>query len=137
MAYDEQLAARVREVLEGSPGVTEKRMFGGLAFLKHGHMFVGISGTQRLMARVGKDSHAASLARPHVAPMDFTGRPMAGYVYVEPAGLASDSDLAFWVKHCEAFVMTLPAKNAAAAGRSGATITRRGARGPAAKKMPR
>lgn len=109
MAFDETLAQRVRVVLEGSPGIAEKRMFGGLAFLKHGHMFVGISG-EKLMARVGKDSHAASLARAHVRPMDFTGRPMVGYVYVEPAGLAKDTDLTFWVKHCEAFVMTLPAK---------------------------
>ena len=109
MAFDEKLASRVRSVLEGSPGITEKRMFGGLAFLKAGHMFVGISG-HKLMARVGKDHHAASLARPHVRPMDFTGRPMAGYVYVEPEGLAKDAELAFWVKHCEAFVAALPAK---------------------------
>ncbi len=110
MAYDEQLAARVRKVLEGSPGITEKRMFGGLAFMKHGHMFVGISGTRRLMARVGKDNHAASLARAHVSPMDFTGKPMTGYVYVEPAGLVKDADLTFWVRHCESFVLTLPPK---------------------------
>jgi TfoX/Sxy family transcriptional regulator of competence genes len=109
MAFDEKLASRVRVVLEGSPGITEKRMFGGLAFLKAGHMFVGISGN-KLMARVGKDSHAASLARAHVRPMDFTGKPMVGYVYVEPAGLTKDADLSFWVKHCEGFVAALPPK---------------------------
>jgi TfoX/Sxy family transcriptional regulator of competence genes len=109
MAFDEKLASRVRAVLEGSTGISEKRMFGGLAFLKHGRMFAAV-GDGELMARVGKDSHGAFLARPHVRPMDFTGRPMVGYVYVEPAGLEKDTDLSFWVKHCEGFAAGLPPK---------------------------
>lgn len=113
MAFDEALAARVRTVLTGAPGITEKRMFGGLAFLRHGHMFVGISGDE-LMARVGKDAHAASLARRHVRPMDFTGKPMVGYVFIAPAGLAKDIELRFWVEHCATFVSTLPPKGATA-----------------------
>ena len=110
MAFSETLAQRVRVVLAGTQGVTEKRMFGGLAFLKHGHMFVGVTG-EDLMARVGKEHYADSLARPHVRVMDFTGKPMAGYVFVGAAGIPRKSDLAFWVKRCEAFVGTLPAKS--------------------------
>lgn len=109
MAYSEALATRIRAVLAGSAGITEKRMFGGIAFLKNGLMFVGVTGDE-LMARVGKDAHAASLARRHVREMDFTGKPMAGYVFVGRDGLAEDAELAFWVRHCERFVATLPPK---------------------------
>jgi len=109
VAYSEVLASRVRSVLVGTPGITEKRMFGGLAFLKNGHMFVGVN-AEDLMARVGKEAHAASLARKHVREMDFTGRPMMGYVFIGLKGLAKDNDLEFWVRHCEQFVSGLPAK---------------------------
>jgi hypothetical protein len=86
-------------------------MFGGLCFLKAGHMFVGITGND-LMARVGKDAYAASLKRKHVREMDFTGKPMLGYVFVGPRGLAIDSELEFWLHHCEEFAATLPPKAA-------------------------
>ena len=109
MAYSETLAARVREALSHSTGISERRMFGGLAFLKHGHMFVGINGNE-LMARVGKASHAEALARPHVREMDFTGRPMVGYVFVGAKGLDAPGDLRYWLRHCEQFVMSLPPK---------------------------
>lgn len=109
MAYSEALAGRIRAVLAGAAGITERRMFGGIAFLKHGHMFVGVLG-DTLMARVGKAAHAASLARRHVRPMDFTGRPLAGYVYVGADGLSTDTQLAFWVRHCEQFASALPPK---------------------------
>jgi TfoX/Sxy family transcriptional regulator of competence genes len=92
--------------------VGEKRMFGGLAFLERGLMVVGVSGGS-LMARVGPAAHPDALAQPHARPMDFTGRPMTGYVYVDPAGLASDADLRRWVDRCRRFVATLPAKPAA------------------------
>ncbi|MEO7244180.1 MAG: TfoX/Sxy family protein [Rubrivivax sp.] len=110
MAFDEILAQRVRAALaQSDPATTERRMFGGLAFLQRGLMVVGVSGDV-LMARVGPAQHADSLARPHVRPMDFTGRPMNGYVYVDPAGLASAAGLRFWLDRSRHFVATLPAK---------------------------
>ena len=108
MSFDEGLAQRVREALGLRPGVTERRMFGGLAFLLDGKMFVGISG-RKLMARVGADRYQDALALPHVREMNFTGKPMRGYVYVEPQGLAEDSDLAAWVTWCASHVASLPA----------------------------
>jgi TfoX/Sxy family transcriptional regulator of competence genes len=109
MPYDERLASRVRTALAGRDHITEKKMFGGLAFLQRGHMFVGISG-DKLMARVGKDHHADALARAHVVPMDFTGKPMAGYVYVLADGLKADKDLRFWLDRCHTFAAALPPK---------------------------
>jgi hypothetical protein len=117
MAYDEALARRIRTALADDPALTEKRMFGGLAFLHRGLMFVGVSG-HKLMARVGKDNYADSLARMHVREMDFTGKAMQGYVYVEPPGLRSEAQLTFWLERCKQFVMTLPAKVAKPGGRS-------------------
>jgi TfoX/Sxy family transcriptional regulator of competence genes len=111
MSYDQGLAQRLREALEEQPGVTEKEMFGGLAFLLQGSMFVGIV-RDDLMVRVGPAQHQASLARPHVRPMDFAGRPMKGYVYVAPEGLDADAALAGWVRLALSFVSTLPAKAA-------------------------
>lgn len=109
MAYDEGLAQRVREALEGTPGITERKMFGGLAFLLDGKMFVGISGA-KLMARVGAERYQDALTLPHVHEMDFTGKPMKGYVYVDPAGLAEDRALKAWVSWCAGFVDRLPLK---------------------------
>ncbi len=110
MAYDESLALRIRSILAGDPAVTERKMFGGLAFLHHGLMFLGVSG-DKLMARVGKDAHAQALGRAHVRKMDFTGKPMQGYVYVEPAGLHGDARLRSWLQQCKAFVETLPPRS--------------------------
>ena len=107
MAYDEHLAQRIRLALQGNRLLTEKRMFGGIAFLRKGLMFVGVSESS-LMARVGKDNHADSLSRKHVRPMDFTGRPMQGYVFVDAPGLTTDAQLRFWLDRCERFVGTLP-----------------------------
>jgi TfoX/Sxy family transcriptional regulator of competence genes len=109
MAFDEGLAERVREALQGRPGITERRMFGGLAFLVDGKMFVGISGGE-LMARVGAERYQDALALPHVRKMDFTGKPMNGYVYIEPQGLAEDVALKAWVQWCVNHVASLPAK---------------------------
>jgi TfoX/Sxy family transcriptional regulator of competence genes len=111
MAYDQGLAQRLREVLEERPDVTEKEMFGGLAFLLHGNMFIGIV-HEDLMARVGPDQHDAALGRPHARPMDFAGRPMNGFVYVAPEGIDADAALAAWVDLALRFVSTLPAKEA-------------------------
>ena len=109
MAYDPGLAHRVREILGHRAGVTERKMFGGLAFLLNGHMFVGILGAT-LMARVGPERHRDALAVPHVREMDFTGRPMKGYVFIDPPGLAEDRDLQAWVSWCASFAATLPVK---------------------------
>lgn len=109
MAFDERLAARVRRVLADDRGIVERRMFGGLAFMRHGHMFVGILG-EALMARVGPDDYDDVLRQPHVRPMDFTGKAMRGYVFVDPPALASDATLSTWVQRCARFVTSLPPK---------------------------
>lgn len=109
MAYDEKLAQRIRNVLVGAPGVSEKKMFGGIAWLRFGLMFVGVAGTS-LMARVGPGNYQDSLKRKHVREMDFTGKPMNGYVFVGESGLKTGKQLEFWLRRCEGFVTTLPPK---------------------------
>jgi TfoX/Sxy family transcriptional regulator of competence genes len=109
MAYDETLAARVREVVRDKRGVTERKMFGGLAFMLQGNMFVGVL-EQSLMARVGPADYERALGSPGVREMDFTGRPMHGYVFVDSALLKSAADLKRWVYLCADFATTLPAK---------------------------
>jgi TfoX N-terminal domain len=95
--------------MAGDEAFSEKKMFGGLAFLHRGLMFVGVSGS-KLMARVGKENYEDSLGRKHVRKMDFTGKPMQGYVYVEPPGLQSNEQLNFWLQRCKQVVSVLPAK---------------------------
>ncbi|GJQ55325.1 MAG: RNA methyltransferase [Rhodocyclaceae bacterium] len=109
MAYDEGLAERLRELLQDRPGITEEKMFGGLCLLSRGHMFVGIVG-EALMARVGPAAYEKALTRPHARPMDFTGKPMKGYVFVDPPGFEEDRDLKRWVDESLKFVGTLPDK---------------------------
>ena len=111
MAYDSGLAQRVREVLGERPGLTERAMFGGLAFLVDGKMFVGIRNST-LMARVGPERHEDALAVAYARQMDFTGRPMKGYAYVDPPGLREDQDLKAWIHWCVSYVAALPAKKA-------------------------
>ena len=107
MAFDPALAERVRDVLAGRPGITERKMFGGLAFLVDGKMFIGIRNSS-LMARVGPERHQDALAMPDVRRMDFTGRPMKGYVYVDAPATATDQDLKAWVLWCADFASRLP-----------------------------
>ena len=109
MAYDEALAARVREALAGRAGVTERRMFGGLSFLLGGHMCCGVV-HEDLVVRLGPDETQAALAEPHARPMDFTGRPLEGFVYVDPAGLVDDAALRGWVERAAGFAASLPPK---------------------------
>jgi hypothetical protein len=109
MAYDEAVAARIRKALAHRTDVVEKKMFGGLAFMVAGHMCVGVTGSE-MMARVGPEQHEAALARPHARPMDFTGRPMKGFLYVAAPGFAKEPDLRSWISTCESFVATLPPK---------------------------
>jgi len=108
MSYDEKLADRIRRALGPTEGIEEKKMFGGLAFLRDGRMFCGIANDE-LMVRVGPERYEESLRKPHVRPMDFTGRPMNGYVYVGPAGRRTDAALRAWVTLGARFVSTLPA----------------------------
>jgi hypothetical protein len=109
MAYDDVLAGRIRKAMGGDRALSEKKMFGGVAFLHRGLMFVGVSGN-RLMARVGKENYEDSLGRQHVREMDFTGKPMRGYVYIEAPGIQEEDQLNFWLQRCKQFVSTLPAK---------------------------
>jgi TfoX/Sxy family transcriptional regulator of competence genes len=109
MAYDEQLAERVHEVLVAQSGVVQKRMFGGLAFMVNGNMSVGID-RDRLMVRVGPEGYEEALARPHCQPMDITGRPMRGFVMVGAAGVSTGEELEEWVRMGVQFAMSLPKK---------------------------
>jgi TfoX/Sxy family transcriptional regulator of competence genes len=109
MAYDEGLAARVRELLGGEPGVAERKMFGGLAFLLNGNMACGVSGDD-LMVRGDPASHADDLAAPGVRPFDLTGRPMKGWLLVAPAAHAEDGDLRRWVGRGLDYARSLPPK---------------------------
>lgn len=96
MAYDEALADRIRTALQGRSDLEERKMFGGIAFMVAGRMACGVI-HEDLMVKVGADGHDEALAEPHTRPMDFTGRPMRGMVYVDPLGTASDADLGRWV----------------------------------------
>jgi TfoX-like protein len=109
MAYDEDLANRIRERLGAEDGVTEKAMFGGLAFLLRGNMAVGISGDE-LMVRIGPDAADAALARPHTRVFDMTGRPMRGWILVAGSALAEDEALGAWVDEGCDFAAGLPPK---------------------------
>jgi TfoX-like protein len=100
MAYDERLAERIRPVFEGRRDVVERKMFGGLAFLCHGRMCCGIVGRD-LMVRVPDDEFDVVLSGPHVRPMDFTGRPLRGFVYVSPSGFRTASALRTWLSRGE------------------------------------
>ena len=108
MAYDEMLADRIRTVLADTADVTEQKMFGGLAFMVRGHMVCGVV-RDDLMLRLGPEAASAALARPHVRPMDFTGRPMSSMVYVEPTGIAGEA-LDDWVHAAAAHADQLPPK---------------------------
>ena len=109
MAYDESLAGRVRALLADEMELSERKMFGGLAFMVWGNMCCGIVGKE-LMVRVGPEQYAAALAQPHAREMDFTGRPMTGMIMVATDGLASDEALEQWIRQSVTFVSSLPSK---------------------------
>ena len=109
MPFDESLAERVRAEFARKKNVTEKKMFGGVGWLLNGNMCVGVWKTL-LIARLG-DEYSDALRDPNVRDFDITGKPMKGWVMVEPAGVASDEELRDWVSRCVAFVRTLRAKN--------------------------
>ena len=104
----ERLADRVRAIPAAEATLQERKMFGGLAFMVNGHMCCGVI-KEDLMARVGADAHETAIAEEHVRPMDFTGRPIKGMVYVAPAGVAVDADLRRWVTRSAEHARSRPA----------------------------
>jgi TfoX/Sxy family transcriptional regulator of competence genes len=110
MAYDEELAERIREVLAPERGIAERRMFGGLAFLVNGHLSVSASRTGGLMLRVEDDQAEALLREPHVEPFEMRGRPAKGWLRVGLAALSSDDDLRRWVGYGVSYARALPCK---------------------------
>jgi TfoX N-terminal domain len=107
VAYDEALANRIREALAGEKPFDEIKMMGGLGFMIGGHMALGIIGDE-LMVRVGPDGYQRALRRVHAREMDFTGRSIKGFVFVEPAGIRTKRSLASWVVLGAAFAKSLP-----------------------------
>lgn len=109
MAFDDALADRVRAIVRSEPGIAEKRMFGGLAFMLHGNMSVGVHGAE-LIVRVAPGDTDAALKGPGVRIFDITGRPMKGWLLVGGDAVADRPSLARWVSAGLAFARTLPAK---------------------------
>jgi TfoX N-terminal domain len=111
MSFDETLAKRVRRVLADHPEVEEKRMFGGIAFMVRGHMACGLV-ADSLMVRVNPTTVPGLLGKPHTRPMDFTGRPMRGFLFVDAPGVASLAAVRTWVGRALRFVEGQPPKHA-------------------------
>lgn len=133
MSYDLQLAERIRRLVKGRPDVSDKEMFGGIAFLHRERMFIGIVKLE-LMVRVGPEGHDEAVALPFARQMDFTGRPMRGYVFVSAAGLKTDEALAGWIDRGIAYVVTLPEKKPEGGATAEAPAPRRkGAKGKGKK----
>ncbi|MGA7098230.1 MAG: TfoX/Sxy family protein [Acidimicrobiia bacterium] len=109
MAFDETLATRIRDHIGDHPALTERKMFGGIAFMIQGNMAVGVSGDD-LMVRIDPATQEATLARPGVRLFDMTGRPMRGWVLVSPESTRSEEDLAEWIETGVDFALSLPAK---------------------------
>jgi TfoX/Sxy family transcriptional regulator of competence genes len=110
MAYDQDFANRIRAELAGVDGITEKPMFGGLAFLLHGNMAVGIMSTGDLMVRVGPEGTDDALAKPQTRLFEMRGRSMTGWVIVALDGVKTKRQLAPWVKRGVSFASSLPPK---------------------------
>jgi hypothetical protein len=109
VAYDEDLAERVRELLSLRESVNERKMFGGIAFMLAGNMTCGVLG-EELIVRLGPEEGERALAEPHTRGFDFTGRPMRNIVMVDPRGIATDEELAGWVDAGADFAASLPPK---------------------------
>jgi TfoX/Sxy family transcriptional regulator of competence genes len=109
VAYSETLADRIRAIIGDRPDVTERKMFGGIAFMLKGNMFCGIT-RDDLMVRVGPDRFDQALASPGARLMDFTGRPMKGMAFVGPEGYGTDDALRGWVDQTLDYARSLPAK---------------------------
>lgn len=109
MSYSQALADRVRHALRDQRGVTEKKMFGGVGFLLHGNMLVGIWHNS-LIARLTPSDAEAALREAHIRVFDVTGRPMKGWIMIDPEGLDTDQQLSHWLDLALTFVATLPRK---------------------------
>ena len=110
MAYDEDLAHRIRQLIGDEPALAEQRMFGGLAFLIGGNMAVAASGQGGLMVRVDPDETGALVAKPHARPFEMRGREMAGWLRVDGEGVRTKRQLEPWVRRGVAYARSLPAK---------------------------
>jgi hypothetical protein len=110
MAYDEDLANRIRELIAAETGVVEQKMFGGLAFLIGGHMSVSVSGRGGLLLRVAPEETEALLAKPHAGPFEMRGKAMDGWLRVEPEGVATKRQLERWVQRGVGYARSLPPK---------------------------
>ena len=106
MVYDEKLAQRIRNKVLRMKGVDEKKMFGGVAFMLKGKMFVGVVKNE-LMVRVGKENHEKALSKKGARTMDFTGKPMMGFVFVSTDGMKTDTQLDAWITMAAKFVKTI------------------------------
>lgn len=109
MAYDQGLVERIREFFIDRIDIDEKKMFGGLAFMLSGNMCCGVL-DDKLMARVGPTFYEDALTKPYASKMDFTGKPLTGFIYVAQTGIEEDQDLHEWLTTCEAFASALPPK---------------------------
>ncbi|MBE0699141.1 MAG: TfoX/Sxy family protein [Anaerolineaceae bacterium] len=109
MAFDEQLASRIKATLGPGSGVVEKKMFGGVAYLINGNMACGVHGN-RMIVRIGPERYQDDLTKPHIHPFDLTGKPMAGWIVVDPLGISTGADLNYWIDRGMEFVRTLPSK---------------------------
>ena len=109
MAYDEGLAQRIREMLQDTPHVEEKKMFGGLTFMVKGNMCVGVLQSD-LMVRIGPENFDTALQKEHTREMDFTGKSLKGFLFVSEEGLQEDSAMRDWVDLALGYIDTLPAK---------------------------
>jgi TfoX/Sxy family transcriptional regulator of competence genes len=109
MSYDEKTAERIRQILADRPDVVEIRMFGGLCFMVNDHMCCGLTSVA-FMVRVGRERFAEAVAQPHARPMDFSGRPAKGVVYVDAPGYRTKAQLTRWIQRGIDFVSTAPPK---------------------------
>lgn len=109
MTFNEITASQIRVAMQNTPGLSERHMFGGIAFMLEGNMCCGVI-EDNLVVRVGPDHYEDALREPHTRPMDFTGRPLRGFVYVDRAGFASVTALKAWIERGVRFAQTLPPK---------------------------
>ena len=107
--YNAHTVRRIRDAIAHTPGLTERSMFGGIAFLLEGNMCCGVI-EDRLVVRVGPGAYQAALREPHTRPMDFTGRPLTGFVYVDREGYQEQETLLIWIERGLAFARALPPK---------------------------
>jgi TfoX/Sxy family transcriptional regulator of competence genes len=109
MAYDSELAKRIKAKMAGLPSLEEKKMFGGVGFLLNGNLACGVQ-KNAMIVRVAPEKHAELLTRAHARPFDMTGRPMKGWLIVDAEGCKTDKQLSTWIKEGVDFALTLPKK---------------------------